>query len=186
MDDRATPSPFVRIAQGVEAARPLDAVVRAVDPVAAAVVGDPARASVLQGRWLGHALHPLMTFLPVGTWSSALLLDLVGGRDSRTAAQRLVGIGVLAALPTALTGLAEYADAQPRDRRTGVVHATANTLALVSFTRSWRARRAGDHARGVRLATVGAVFAGVGGFLGGHLTEARKVSSRHPAFAGSS
>jgi hypothetical protein len=29
----------------------------------------------LSGDWLGHALHPLLTDLPIGTWTSAVLLD---------------------------------------------------------------------------------------------------------------
>ncbi|MDQ4023993.1 MAG: hypothetical protein M3217_00660 [Actinomycetota bacterium] len=34
----------------------------------------------ISGAWLGHALHPLLTDIPIGTWSSAAILDLVGGR----------------------------------------------------------------------------------------------------------
>ena len=33
----------------------------------------------LSGVWLGHALHPLLTDLPIGTWTSAVLLDWLGG-----------------------------------------------------------------------------------------------------------
>src|SRR5919199_3418046 len=36
----------------------------------------------LHGRWLGHALHPALTDLPVGLWTGSLLLDLVGARKS--------------------------------------------------------------------------------------------------------
>ena len=43
----------------------------------------------LSGIWLGHALHPLLTDLPIGTWTSAVLLDWLGGgrapRPPRTA-----------------------------------------------------------------------------------------------------
>ena len=34
----------------------------------------------LSGTWLGHALHPLLTDLPIGTWTSAVLLDWLGGQ----------------------------------------------------------------------------------------------------------
>jgi hypothetical protein len=30
----------------------------------------------LHGRWLGHALHPVLTDLPIGMWSGSLLLDV--------------------------------------------------------------------------------------------------------------
>lgn len=178
-----TSSPFVRLALRIEDASILDAPAQALAPLADALLADPGRKVLLQGQWLGHALHPLMTMLPVGAWTSALLLDLTAPSRDRSAAQRLIGLGVLAALPTAVTGLAEWGDTGTRDRRTGVVHAAANSIALVAFAQSWRARRRGAHARGVRLSLLGAAAAGAGGFLGGHLTEARKVSSRNAAFA---
>ena len=45
---------------------------------------------VLHGTWLGHPLHPLLTDLPIGTWTSALLLDWLGGADARGAADLAV------------------------------------------------------------------------------------------------
>ena len=59
----------------------------------------------LHGRSLGHALHATLTDVPVGLWTSAAVLDLVGGERSAPAAQRLVGLGVLAVAPPALPGL---------------------------------------------------------------------------------
>ena len=158
--------------------RPAALVQRAAD----ALIADPARRDALHGTWLGHALHPLMTDLPVGLWTSAVMLDVLGGRQSRPAATRLVGLGLVAAAPTAVTGLAEWGVAPRRDQRTGVVHAAANTVALGLFTASYRARRDGRHLRGVVLGLAGGAATGVGGYLGGHMTSARKVSTRHPAF----
>ncbi len=54
---------------------------------------------VISGVQIGHALHPLMTDVPIGTWTSATLLDLLGGRASRPAAKRLIGVGLAAAAP---------------------------------------------------------------------------------------
>src|SRR3954466_8335816 len=59
----------------------------------------------LSGTPLGHALHPFLTDLPIGTWTSSLVLDLFGGRDARPASRRLIAAGVLASLPTAASGL---------------------------------------------------------------------------------
>lgn len=178
-----TSNPLVRAARTVEGTTSLDSVDRAVRPVAAALISNPTARGILHGHWLGHAVHPLMTDVPLGMWMSASVLDLVGGKGSAPAARRLVGAGLLAALPTAVTGAAEWAAVdEQRDRRTGLVHAAANTVALGFYAASWRARGRGAHARGAGLALAGALAAGVGGFLGGHLIEARKVSSRNPVF----
>lgn len=178
-----TSTPLVRLALGVEESEALDGAVEALTPVADALLADPRRADALHGTWLGHALHPLMTFLPLGSWTSAHLLDALGGEDARPAAQRLVGIGLLSAVPTAVTGLAEWGVLGQRDRRTGVAHAGLNGVALGCYAASWLARRRGNHRRGARVALGGAAATVASGFLGGHLTEARKVSTRHPAFA---
>jgi uncharacterized membrane protein len=177
------PSAFVRAAQDVEADTRIDGLVDRLRPLAQRLVADPRRDDLLRGAWLGHALHPLMTDVPIGCWTSAHLLDLLGGEDARPAAQRLVGIGILTAAPTALTGWAEWAVLGERKvQRVGAVHAVANVAALACYVSSWRARRKGHHRRGVAIALAGGGALGVGGFLGGHLVEARKVSSRHPVF----
>ena len=167
----------------LEEATALDAAVDAVEPTIQAVFGTGKRASVLRGEALGHAVHPVLTDLVLGTWTSATLLDLLGGADSPAAARRLIGLGLLAVGPTAWTGWAEWSAAGPRDKRVGLVHAVTNGVAIGLFAASWAARARGRHGAGARLALVGGAVAGAGGFLGGHLAAARKVGSRHPAFA---
>lgn len=176
--------PAVRLTQRLEGAKALDPAVRAIGPAAAALIGSEGRRRLLHGDWMGHAVHPLLTDLPIGFWTSATVLDLVGGEEARPAARRLVGLGVLSAVPTAVTGWAEWAAvSEPGIRRVGVVHAVSNAVAGVAYGASWFARRRGDHERGRNLALAGAAIASVGGYLGGHMTSARKVSTRHPAFA---
>jgi uncharacterized membrane protein len=176
-------NPLVRVAAGVERAEALDFVDRLVRPTLSVTLRSTRVRNLLHGRWLGHALHPLMTDFPLGMWMSGTLLDIVGGPQSAPAAKRLIGLGVLAALPTALTGAAEWAavDAR-RDRRTGLVHAGINATALGLYAASWRQRAHGRPGRGTGLAVAGGLTATAGGYFGGHLTEVRKVSSRHPAF----
>ena len=126
--------------------------------------------SFLHGDWLGHALHPMLTDLPIGFWTSSFVLDFIGGRSSRKASTRLIGLGLLTALPTAASGAVEWSDINDdRPRRLGVVHAVANSVALVLYFSSWRARHRGQHFRGVLLGVGGALAATVGGHLGGHL-----------------
>jgi uncharacterized membrane protein len=157
----------------LEADARLDAVAKLLDRAARPVAQGQAR-EVLAGAWLGHALHPLLTDFPLGCWLASGLLDLVGGRRARGASQRLVGLGVLFTVPTALSGLSDWSAAQdPRVRRVGTAHALLNGAIGTSYFLSWRARRRGHHLRGVALGLTGGLAAWVSGYLGGHLSLTR-------------
>ena len=182
MNASERPPAIVRWTLRLEEATALDAAVQAVEPTIRSGFGTGARAAVLRGEWLGHAMHPLLTDLVLGTWTSASLLDLFGGTESSAAAQRLVGAGLLAVGPTAWTGWAEWSAAGPRDKRVGLVHAVANAVAISVYAASWVARRRGRHGTGARLALAGAAVTGLGGYLGSHLALARKLGSRDPAY----
>ncbi len=139
----------------------------------------------LTGKWLGHALHPLLTDLPVGTWTSAVLLDWLGGRSGRESADRLIALGLLAAGPTALSGWVEWADSEARNpavRRIGLVHAASNVAAVGLFGASLALRRRGARAGGRLFALAGSAALGAGGFLGGHLSYAEGVGVDQTAF----
>jgi nitrite reductase/ring-hydroxylating ferredoxin subunit/uncharacterized membrane protein len=139
----------------------------------------------ISGTWLGHALHPLLTDVPIGSWTSATMLDVLGGRRSRDAAERLIGIGLLAAVPTSLTGSNDWADTTPASdsvRRIGAVHAAANSLALLLSGSSLAARRRGRHDRGVALGLAGLGALTIGGHLGGHLSYDKAVGVQNTAF----
>ncbi len=173
---------IVRWTLRLENAESLDRPVRALEPAIKAVFGSGRRGWLLRGEWLGHAIHPLLTDVTLGTWTSASILDLVGGPGESTAAQRLIGSGLIAAAPTAWTGWAEWATAGPRDKRVGLVHAGINGLSIGIYVASWVARRRGLHKTGARLALGGAAVSGLGAYLGGHLAGARKVATHHSAY----
>ena len=182
MDPVDRPSGIVRWTLRLEDATVLDRPVRALEPKVHALFGSGTRGAVLRGEWLGHAVHPLLTDVVLGTWTSATVLDLVGGPDSSTAARRLIGTGLLAVGPTAWTGWAEWSVAGPRDKRVGLVHAVTNGVAIGLYASSWFARVRGRHGSGVRRALAGAAVSSVAAYLGGHLTEARKVASHDRAY----
>jgi nitrite reductase/ring-hydroxylating ferredoxin subunit/uncharacterized membrane protein len=167
-----------RLAESIGDIDALDAPAEAVAKQVRAILRPGAIKDALSGTWLGHALHPLLTDVPIGAWTSATVLDLVGGAESRPAARRLVGLGIAAAVPTAAAGWADYADTTKVDervRRIGIVHAVSNVAALGLFTASWFARHRGAHGRGVALSFAGAGAMGAGGYLGGHLSYAKGV-----------
>jgi nitrite reductase/ring-hydroxylating ferredoxin subunit/uncharacterized membrane protein len=132
----------------------------------------------LSGTWLGHALHPIMQLAPLGTWMSAVILDLVGGEDAEGASDLLIGTGLLAAAPTFVSGWSDYADttmASERVRRIGIVHAAANGTGALLFAGSLKARRGGSRGKGKLLALAGMGAISAGGWLGGHLSYAEGV-----------
>src|SRR3712207_5470046 len=71
---------------------------RAVD----AALRPQAVKDLLHGTWLGHPLHPVLVQVPVGAWVSAGLLDAIP--RLRPAATVLIGTGVAAARPAAMSG----------------------------------------------------------------------------------
>ena len=164
---------------------PLDEPARTVaKAVRGAVPSGPVK-DALSGTWLGHTLHPLLTDLPIGTWTSAVLLDWLGGDRSEGAADRLLALGLAFALPTAATGMTEWADTEPKSdevRRVGAVHAAANIAATALFGASLAARRGGARGAGRLLALAGAGALAAGGHLGGHLAYADGVGVDETAF----
>jgi nitrite reductase/ring-hydroxylating ferredoxin subunit len=173
---------FETVAHEVGALEAIDAVARPVQDALKGRLGHGPVRDLLTGRWLGHAVHPVLTDLPIGFWTSAFTLDLVGGKRSRKAAQRLLGIGVLCALPTAAAGAADWSDTTGPERRVGLVHAGLNSAALACFGASWLARRKGRHGRGVLYGLAGSAFATGGGFFGGHLVQRMGLAVDHTVF----
>ncbi|QCX26876.1 DUF2231 domain-containing protein [Nocardioides jishulii] len=174
---------LVRWTRQLEEATSLDGAVHAMEPKVRFLFATGARGSFLRGEWLGHALHPLLTDAVIGSWTSATVLDLFGGRESSPAAQRLVGVGLLTIAPTAWAGWAEWSTSGEREKRVGLVHAGSIVVTFGAYAGSWVARRRGHHRAGAALALGGATVLGASAYLGGHLAIAREVGSRHPAFA---
>ncbi|MET0421700.1 MAG: DUF2231 domain-containing protein, partial [Acidimicrobiia bacterium] len=173
---------FARIANWLGRQDQLDAI---ADPVAGSVphvVPEGPVKDAVSGVWLGHPVHPMLTDLPIGFWTSAFVLDFVGGRQGRHAATTLVGLGTLSAVPAIVAGASDWSDTTGPARRVGLVHAVANTTAVACYAASWWSRRRGRHLRGVSYGILGATAATVGGYLGGHLVQRLGVGVDNTAF----
>ncbi|GGO21919.1 Rieske 2Fe-2S domain-containing protein [Microbispora bryophytorum] len=135
------------------------------------VTGGRAR-GFLHGVWLGHPLHPVLTDLPIGSWTTALVLDLTG---QKRAARAAVGVGLAGALAAAVTGLHDWQHTHDNARRVGMVHGTLNTLAVALYGWSWWQRGRGHHLRGRLAALLGYPVIMAGGFLGGTLVHRHRI-----------
>lgn len=160
----------------------LDAVAKPLSRKVAAAVRHRPIKDLLSGSWLGHPLHPMLTDVPIGAWVSALGLDLVGGRRGEQAADRLIVLGVVAAIPTAVSGLSDWSDYLGAERRIGLVHATANVTAVACYGLSLLARRRSARAQGLALSLAGAAAFVTGAYLGGHLSFVRGVNVNRNAW----
>ena len=166
----------------LEAARALDRPAAALVDLVAPALRPRLVKNGLSGTWLGHRLHPAMVPVPMGLWSGALVLDLVGTRAARFGADVLTGAGVAAAVPTAAAGLSDWSDTSGPPRRVGLLHAAVNSVALSCYAASLLARllRQRKPAVGLSLAGAGAML--VGGYLGGHLSYVQAVGVERKAF----
>ncbi|MDP9986924.1 hypothetical protein J2S98_002082 [Arthrobacter oryzae] len=176
MHATSNPGRYTRLLGALEEAKRLDAAVTAAEPLAARLMAQRKVRTIVRGDTTGIPLHTILTDGPFGAWWSAVFLDLFDDEASRRSSQRLVALGVVAAVPTALSGWATWSGKDRPLKRVGVVHAAANAAATAVYVASWRARSRGNHRAGVRLARMGAVLLLVSGFLGGHLSSGRHAS----------
>ncbi len=141
--------------------------------------------NALNGVWLGHPLHPVLVGIPIGAWTSAVILDLIeevtGSRKLNAGADAAIAVGIAGAVASAATGLTDWKDLQGAPRRTGIVHGIFNVVGLALFAASLAQRRRGSRASGRALAVAGLAVTGFTGWLGGHLVYRDKVGVDHSA-----
>jgi nitrite reductase/ring-hydroxylating ferredoxin subunit/uncharacterized membrane protein len=85
---------------------------------------------LLNGRWLGHPLHAVLTDAPIGILFLVIVFDVV---HEPFAAVVTLTIGILAMLAAALAGFADYADTDGRARERATLHSTLMLVALVGY-----------------------------------------------------
>jgi nitrite reductase/ring-hydroxylating ferredoxin subunit/uncharacterized membrane protein len=174
---------FRWIPERLEKVTTLDALSRPIQKTIGRLVpqGTPLK-DLLSGTWLGHPLHPMLTDVVIGAWTSAWFLDLLPTKRTDDASDALVGVGILAALPTAAAGLSDWSELGDGERRVGAFHALGNVTALSLYVLSYANRRRGHRRSGWILAMLGSGAATFSGLLGGHLSFARGVGVNQTAF----
>ena len=130
---------------------------------------------VLHGTWLHEPLHAVMTDVPVGSWTAAVIFDMLGALGGKQyfdkAADALVILGLLGATGAAITGMNDWAEVKSEaPRRVGAVHAMLNVAATGLFAGSWWARRrSGTRGTARALGVLGFVVVSVSAHLGGNM-----------------
>ncbi len=154
--------------------------------------GEPNRKikDILNGTWLGHALHPVFTDVPVGSWTATMVLDLLWlfNEDEGIArgADVTLVLGLLGATGAAVTGAADWSDQIGADRRVGMMHGLLNLGITALNVGSWISRLTGSRRTGIALSTTAYLTSLFSAYLGGELSFAKAVGVNHVAFEGGS
>jgi nitrite reductase/ring-hydroxylating ferredoxin subunit/uncharacterized membrane protein len=141
----------------------------------------------LHGTWLGHPLHPVLTDVPLGAWTTALVFDALDSGRRRWPWQAAVArraddailVGIVGAVGAALAGLTDWQHTDGKARRTGLTHAALNTAALGLYTGSLVMRKRGARGAGRGLATAGFGVLIAAAWLGGRLVYRDRIGVDH-------
>jgi nitrite reductase/ring-hydroxylating ferredoxin subunit/uncharacterized membrane protein len=170
----------VDLAEGLERARLLDRPAQAIARLVRRALRPGAVKDALHGVPAGHPAHPPLTDIPLGCWVSAAILDVVPGDEgTERAARTLVAAGLASALPTTLTGLADWSALHREQQRVGLVHALSTVTASGLYAASLLVRSRGRTAGGKALGFAGLTALLTGGYLGGHLAFRQAAGANH-------
>jgi nitrite reductase/ring-hydroxylating ferredoxin subunit/uncharacterized membrane protein len=137
----------------------------------------------LHGTWLGHPLHPVLTDIPLGAWTAALVMDAMdeisGRREFASGADAAVAIGLAGAVGAAITGLTDWQATDGRARKIGLTHAIMNTAGAALYGASLAARRKGARSTGRGLSFLGFAIASASAWLGGALVYSEQIGVDH-------
>ncbi|GAC1443317.1 MAG: hypothetical protein NVSMB52_01530 [Chloroflexota bacterium] len=140
----------------------------------------------LNGVWLGHPLHPVITDVPVGAWTCTFILDLVastsGNESIQGASDITLATGLTAAAGAAVTGWTDWSDTYGEDRKVGLLHGVTMATTTVLYGLSLVARLSGARTAGVALSNLGYGLMSAGAYLGGDEVYDLGYGINHAAF----
>jgi nitrite reductase/ring-hydroxylating ferredoxin subunit/uncharacterized membrane protein len=174
----------------VEALPVLDRVAEGVQPKVQEAVeaGGTTARNVLDGVWFEVPLHPVLTDVPVGSWTAALVFDGVdaatGSKAVRNAADASLVMGILGAFGAAITGLSDWRYLSGGSRRMGVAHGLLNTVGLALSIVSLILRATGRRNAGRMAFVAGYSVSGMAAHLGGELSYHYGLRVDRNAFEG--
>ena len=127
--------------------------------------------SFLNGTWLGHPLHAVLTDVPIGALLLVIVLDVLG---QPAAADVALALGILAMLASAVIGFADYSVTDGKARARATVHATLMVVALLVYLVSLGLRTAGpaDRTVPIGLSVVAFLILSAGAYVGGDVVFA--------------
>lgn len=163
---------------------PSEQVAKVVNQVLTKPGGGPTRLDdFLNGVWLGHPLHPVLTDVPIGAWTAGLALDgletATGRRELAAGADAANLLGLLGAVAAAATGAAQWQYTIGRQRRLGLSHALLNLTAVGLYGASALLRANGKRGAGKLTSVLGYAIMTVSAYIGGDLVYGERLGVTH-------
>jgi len=133
----------------------------------------------LNGTWLGEPLHVVLTDVPIGAWTVAMVFDALEMINSRhefaLAADTSIAIGLAGAAGAAITGVTDWSDVDPPARRLGLIHGLLNIGATALFATSLILRKKKARSEGRGFAALGYALMSFSAHLGGKMVYEHRV-----------
>jgi nitrite reductase/ring-hydroxylating ferredoxin subunit/uncharacterized membrane protein len=148
--------------------------------------GDSGQAvkNLLHGVWLGHPLHSAITDVPVGSWTAAAVLDVLestGRKEYAAGADAAIAVGLVGALGSAISGLADWSETQGKPQRIGALHGLLNATATMLYGGSYALRKANKRGAAKGLSFLGYAVVFSSAYLGGALSYTQRIGVNHAA-----
>ena len=139
----------------------------------------------LHGKWLGHPLHPLITDIPIGAWTTAAILDtmeLFGSDKYKTGADAAVTVGLAGAAGAAVTGLTDWTGTTQIERKAGLAHAILNVTATALYLTSAILRKNKKSRKtAISFSMLGYCITTASAYIGGNLVYNQQMGVNHAA-----
>lgn len=142
--------------------------------------------NLLNGTWFGHPLHPALTDIPIGAWTTTLVLDAVAAaRDDEAlakAADITLATGLVGAAGAALTGVTDWSDTYGKERSVGLLHGLLMVATVATYSAALGARLSGARSAGAALGGAGYALLLGAAYLGGEELSGIGYGVNHTAF----
>jgi nitrite reductase/ring-hydroxylating ferredoxin subunit/uncharacterized membrane protein len=122
----------------------------------------------LNGSWLGHPVHAVVTDVPIGAMTVSIIADVIG---QPVVADVSLLLGVLAMVASAVTGAADYTEVDGTARNRATVHSVIMVVALVLYLISLAIRSGSpaDRLAPILISLVAYLLLSLGAAIGGDL-----------------
>jgi len=138
----------------------------------------------LHGTWLGHPLHPVLTDITVGAYTTTAVLDLAeagGAKEIALAIDLALATGLTSGLAAAVAGATDWHVLRGKPKRIGFLHMLLNVTSTLLYIASFIVRKSGNRqlGRALGFTAYGVIFGGA--YLGGHLVFVKNIGVDHSA-----